>query len=146
MYNKILIPLDGSKRAERILPHVEKLADEFNAEVIFLQVVDPNRALIVVEDAAYYSVDAFEQITKEAKAYLDGLQSEACAKGIRAKTKVLNGPVVQTILNLAEAEEVDLIALASHGRTGLARVFYGSVAAGLLNRADRPLFIIRARD
>lgn len=146
MYNKILIPLDGSKRAERILPHVEKLAYEFNAELIFLQVVDPNKALIVVDDAAYYSFEEFEQITEEAKTYLGGLQSETRAKGIRAKAKVLNGPVVQTILNHAKAEEVDLIALASHGRTGLARVFYGSVAAGLLNRGDHPLFIIRAQD
>jgi nucleotide-binding universal stress UspA family protein len=59
---------------------------------------------------------------------------------------VTYGPVVEGIINLAEKEGVDLIALASHGRGGLSRVFYGSVAAGLLHRVDRPLLIIRSRE
>lgn len=54
------------------------------------------------------------------------------------------GPVVEEIAQSAEREEADLIAMASHGRTGLARVFYGSVAAGVLHRLDRPLFLIRS--
>jgi len=53
--------------------------------------------------------------------------------------------VVDAILQSAEQEKVDLIAMSSHGRGGLARVFYGSVAAGLLQRVDRPLLIIRSR-
>jgi len=54
--------------------------------------------------------------------------------------------VVEGIINMAAREGVDLIALASHGRSGLSRVFYGSVAAGLLHRVDRPLLIIRSRN
>jgi nucleotide-binding universal stress UspA family protein len=56
------------------------------------------------------------------------------------------GPVVRTILDVAQRENVDLIAMASHGRTGLARVYYGSVAAGVLHQVDRPLLLIRAED
>ena len=57
---------------------------------------------------------------------------------------VADGPVVTSIINIASQEDVDLIALASHGRSGLARVYYGSVAAGILQRVDRPLLLIRS--
>jgi nucleotide-binding universal stress UspA family protein len=95
MYNTILVPLDGSKRAEAILAHVEQLAHRFGASVVLLQVIEP---------------------------------------------------VVNTIIEAAKSEEADLIALASHGRTGLSRVYYGSVAAGVLHRVDRPLLLVRSRD
>ena len=65
--------------------------------------------------------------------------------GINSKIHVIYGPLLEGILNIAAQEDVDLIALASHGRGGLARVFYGSVAAGLLHRVDRPLLVIRSR-
>ncbi len=58
----------------------------------------------------------------------------------------MQGPPVEAIIAMAKEENVDLIALASHGRSGLARVFYGSVAAGILHRADRPLLLIRASE
>ena len=54
-------------------------------------------------------------------------------------------PSAKEILRVAEGEKVDLIAICSHGRGGLSRLFYGSVASGVLNRADRPLLVIRAR-
>ena len=58
---------------------------------------------------------------------------------------VAKGPAVERILQIAEEENADLIAMASHGGGGLTRVFYGSVAAGVLNRANRPLLVIRSR-
>ena len=67
-------------------------------------------------------------------------------RGIEAKSVVESGPVVSVILDVAEREKADLVAMASHGRTGLSRVFYGSVAAGILHKADRPLLLIRAQD
>jgi nucleotide-binding universal stress UspA family protein len=80
----------------------------------------------------------------EANAYVAKLTGGFRTKGLDASPLVKYGPVVQTILEVAEQEKADLIAMASHGRTGLARVFYGSVAAGVLQRADRPLLLIRA--
>jgi nucleotide-binding universal stress UspA family protein len=55
-----------------------------------------------------------------------------------------DGPIVEEIINIADRENVDLIAMASHGRTGLPRAFYGSVAAGILHRIDRPLLLVRS--
>ncbi|CAN5860041.1 hypothetical protein BH10CHL1_BH10CHL1_47010 [soil metagenome] len=87
-----------------------------------------------------------ERLSEAAKAYLTDLQAKLREQKIEATICVENGPAVFAILSVAEREQTDLIALASHGHTRLARVFYGSVAAGILNRADRPLLIIRAQD
>lgn len=147
MYHKILIPLDGSKRAEKILPHVEHLALTEKARVVLLQVI-PFPML-----SEGYADVAFEQILEENKrhsddalAYLTALEGEFREKGIDAACIVENGPIVDGIIRVAQRENTDLIAMASHGRTGLSRVFYGSVAAGILNAVDRPLLLIRARN
>ena len=147
MYQKILVPLDGSKRAERILPYVEELSNKFGSRLVLLQVIEPSVVLAAPYDMGhYYDINQIERITEEAKVYLRGLQGELQAKGIDAETLIDNGPVVTCILEEAVRKNVDLIAMASHGRTGLARAFYGSVAAGILHQADRPLLLVRAQE
>lgn len=149
MYKKILVPLDGSHRAEAILPYVEELARCTEAEVILLQVIEP---VYIYADAHGYvadvSVDANQRVTQieDAKSYLDGLCGEFRNKGIPGKSLVEEGPVVGRIIDVADREGADLIAMASHGRSGLSRVFYGSVAAGVLQQVDRPLLLIRAKE
>jgi nucleotide-binding universal stress UspA family protein len=149
MYKTIIVPLDGSKRAERILPYVEKLAFGFDSKLVFLQVVESDFAYTI--PYSYTTNVDLEKAKREklrgiAETYLSGLQGEFREKGIQASFMVTEGPVVKTIINLAEREGADLIAMASHGHTGLTRVFYGSVAAGVLHQVDRPLLIIRAED
>ena len=145
MYHKILVPLDGSKRAEKILPHVEELAKRYQAKVILLQVVEYKA--ITTTEGAYITLSdqEFDQAKNQAETYLEGIQGEFREKNIESRTLVIHDPVVEGIISIAAQEGVDLIALASHGRGGLSRVFYGSVAAGLLHRVDRPLLIIRSR-
>jgi len=147
MYNVILVPLDGSARAEAILPHVDNLARAYQAKVILLQVVEPE-PLIVGPDVVYPIVnqEMMAERTKAAEAYLAKRRAEFEKEGIEVETRVAHGPVVEEIINRAERSKVDLIAMASHGRTGLSRVFYGSVAAGVLHKVDRPLFLIRSSD
>jgi len=147
MYDKILVPLDGSPRAERILPHAEALAQKFGSQLVLLQVVEPIVSTVMSENLVpYYDTEMVNGWLAEAKTYLAALQANLRTRGIEAKTRVENGPVVLSILNVATQENADLIALASHGRRGLARVFYGSVAAGILNQADRALLLIRAQE
>ena len=147
MYQTVLVPLDGSKRAETILPHVEELARQSHAKVVFLEVLEPNAAMVTPYDMVpYIDAEALEQRKAEATTYLAGMVGEMREKGIDAKKVVEQGPIVRTILDVAERENADLIAMASHGRSGLARVFYGSVAAGVLQSADRPLLIVRAQE
>ncbi len=145
MYKTILVPLDGSKRAENILKHVEQLAFCYGAKVVFLQVLKPpTRTDYAIPHPEIYERQLDDQL-KEAKEYLDGHKGQFREKNIESKSQVVFGSVVKEILRVAEGEKVDLIAICSHGRGGLSRLFYGSVASGVLNRVDRPLLVIRAR-
>jgi nucleotide-binding universal stress UspA family protein len=123
------------------------LARCYQAKVILIQVVEPE-PLIVGPDVVYPVVnqEMMAERTKTAEAYLAKRRAEFEERGIQVETYVAHGPVVEEIINRAERSKVDLIAMASHGRTGLSRVFYGSVAAGVLHKVDRPLFLIRSSD
>ena len=145
MYHKILVPLDGSKRAERILPHVEQLAHDNKATVIFLTVFSAPR-VFGYDDMQYaHFQNEIEGARKEAEQYVKGLAGEFRAKGIETRHQAVMGSVVKEILDAAQREDVDLVAMCSHGRGGMSRLFYGSVASGVLNRIDRALLIIRSR-
>jgi nucleotide-binding universal stress UspA family protein len=147
MYNYILVPLDGSNRAEAILPHVEELGKRYDAQVIFLRVVEPMPISVGPGEASMLvPQEEIDRLTEQAVAYLAILQEQFRAKDIEARTCVYYGPVVQAIIDAAECECADLIAMASHGRSGTSQVFYGSVAVGVLHRADRPLLLVRSRD
>ena len=145
MYEKILVPLDGSKRAEMIRPHVRELASRFQATVILIMVIEYIYADGIGETYISRSEENFKAKLKDSQLYLDGIASKFRDKGIACKTLVAHGPVVEKIIETANTEDVDLIAMTSHGYGGLSRIFYGSVAAGILNRVDRPLFIVRSR-
>jgi nucleotide-binding universal stress UspA family protein len=145
MYNIILVPVDGSKRAERILPYVEELACARESIVIFMQVVEPELAVTNSNEIPpYLDMEKSDRIVAEAKDYLTSLVGEMRDKGLAAKYVIEYGPIVRAILDVAEREKASLIAMASHGRTGLARAFYGSVTAGVLQQTDRPLLLIRS--
>jgi len=147
VYKTILVPLDGSQRAEAILPHVKKLALRFGAQVIFVRIEE---GVVNVGYDAVVDLTAIregrEQLKKNAKSYLSGLERDFNEMNIGTKKCVVLGPVVQSIIDVAEKENADLVAMASHGQKSLSRVFYGSVAAGVLNCIDRPLLIIRSRN
>ena len=146
MYDTILVPLDGSRRAEAILPHVEGVARSMGAKVLLLTAVE--HKVFVDAEGIRSQIDEgdYERRTKEANAYLENLETGIRAKDIHVEYRVEFGPAVESIIKVAEEVEAGLIAIASHGRSGLARVFYGSIAAGLLNAIDRPLLLIRSRD
>jgi nucleotide-binding universal stress UspA family protein len=145
MYQTILVPLDGSKRAESILSHAESIAKSNEAKVFFLKVEEEPIMLDrdeVIDVEKYHEV--FEKQNALSQAYLDDLQAGFHEKGIQAVTKLAFGSVVKAILNTAAETGTDLIAMATHGLSGLARVSYGSVAAGVLQAADIPILLIRS--
>ncbi|MEJ2709723.1 MAG: universal stress protein [Anaerolineales bacterium] len=147
MYKKILVPLDGSERAESILTHVKGLASCLESEVILLRVFKTDFSLV-----DYYGHDPkfYEAIRANCKdeilAYLTEIQAEQLGTGLKVRRLAEEGPVIDTILSVADRESADLIAMSSHGRTGLSRVIYGSVAAGVLCKVDRPLLLIRREE
>jgi len=150
MYKTILVPLDGSELAESVLPHVEGLAKLFGSTIILVHVLELTHLVGQPKGDIY---DSLPQMTaaevndqmSEARHYLDALVGRMKGLGIEARGVVEYGPVVTTIMRVARQMEVDLIAMASHGRGGLTDVYYGSVAGGVLQRIDRPLLIVRAQ-
>lgn len=142
--------MDGSTRAEKILPHVEALAAP-SATIILLQVVEPSMAEFAMGTDMMVSAQemqiywkALQAAEESAKAYLAKKQTQWRRKKFKVKTSVQRGAAVNAILKTAQKEKVDLVAMASHGRSGLTRVFYGSVANGVLHKIERPLLLIRA--
>jgi len=146
MYQKILIPLDGSKLAENALPHAESLANTYGASLVLLTVVHPPSVIGRTPSDVQIFQRAYDTIQEEAEIYLDGCKGKLREKNIHVVTQVTLGPVVADIINTAEKHAVDLVIIASHGRSGLGRVFFGSVAAGVLNRIEKPLLVIRSTE
>ncbi len=150
MYKTILVPLDGSELAETVLPHVEELARLFGSTVVLLSVLELPHLVGLPKGDLF---DALPQMTPaevnshlaEVRRYLDEKADQLKQSGVEARALVEYGPVVVTIMRAARQEDAGLIAMASHGRGGMADVYYGSVAAGVLQRIDRPLLIVRAQ-
>jgi len=137
MYKKILVPLDGSKRAEAILPHVKNLALCFKAEVILFIVMELGHLLVhdeIIGMSTYQ--ERLDQQIKEIESYLASLLEQFREEDIKVQTLIGDGPVVKAILDAAKSENADLLAMAS----------YGSISAGVLQRIDRPLLLIRSRN
>ena len=145
MYKTILVPLDGSKRAEGIMSHVEQLALRYRAKIILLKIVRSPKLTSYASSEVRLFQEKFEELKKDAENYLTAVKGEFREKGIDTRARVTTGPVVKEILDAAERENADLIAICSHGRGGLSRMFYGSVATGIMHRVDRPLLLIRCR-
>jgi len=140
------VPLDGSQRAELILPHVDALAKCFKSQVILLNVIEPVHVLSSSAPVDWVETAVEAEEVENAEIYLHRIETRFQEQGIQVESFVMDGSPVKEIIKLATEEDVDLIAIASHGYTGLARVFYGSVAVGLVHHTDRPLLIIRAND
>lgn len=134
MYESILVPLDGSKCAESILSHVEEMAGKLGARVILLTCIE--QQLVFSGDLEISAItqtgEDMAQRTHAAKSYLQQVQTRLEQQGIKGSTAIMQGPPVEAILTAAAHENASLIAIASHGRSGFGRVFYGSVAAGIL--------------
>jgi nucleotide-binding universal stress UspA family protein len=145
MYKKILVPLDGSKRSEMILPHVQDLASRYQATVIFLMALEYTFATGVEGAFIEFNEKDFNRKQDEVKSYLKKIADKFTKEKIEAETRIASGPAVAAIIETASKDNVDLIAMTSHGGGSLSRVFYGSVASGVLNRVDRPLLVIRTR-
>jgi nucleotide-binding universal stress UspA family protein len=141
MYKRALIPLDGSMVAESIIPFVLEVAGPLDMEVALLRVVIPVPPMtvegtqVVIEDAGRLRADAEE--------YLASIAAELRAKGVRVTTAVRRGEPVAEILAGAREVDADLIAMTTHGRSGLSRLLFGSVAAAVLSHAEVPVFLMR---
>ena len=149
MYKKILVPLDGSKLAESVLPHVESLARcSPGAEVMLVSVTERVTGFRVVDD---YSEPSGERLAPEAvgkqeraaRKYLGRIAKDLEAKGMKVLTEVLLGKPAEEITLFATNEGCDLIVMASHGRSGPSRWAHGSVAEKVFRANCAPLLMVK---
>ena len=147
MYKTILVPLDGSLRSEAILPHVESLALHLRCSIILLYVDETSDLKLERDEVVDVNqfLESHRQQVKSTQAYLQNIIDKWRTVDIVAKMQIKRGNVVGHIIDTAKQERVDLVAMASHGKGGMERAFYGSVAIGVLNQIDRPLLLIRSR-
>lgn len=144
MYKRILVPLDGSKLAERILPHAQAIAKGTGAEVILMRAV-PTLILGVAAIASPAEAKKWVDTEQAAAAkYLEGVAKHLRDAGQSTKLAVLGGEPAVEILTAAEKENVDLIAMMSHGVTGFSKFEHGSVTEKILKHATRPVLMVRA--
>ncbi len=148
MYNNILVPVDGSKLAESVLPHVEALANGCEVRnVTFLQAVEPFYMPTSGEGGYAFTeqdVQKFDsQNIQDARDYMKKLTAKLSYKPA-VKTVVLRGHSAEVIADYAAKNNVDLIIISTHGRSGVSRWVWGSVADRVLRSSCVPVFMIRA--
>lgn len=146
MYQKVLIPLDGSPFAERVLSHIEWLTSPQAAEIILLHVVRPPTYVVGPEAMAPLEPIDATYAEKDAEAYLKQVKGELREMGLQAHTQIGDGDVASTICGVADAQDADLIAMTTHGRSGVSRWAFGSVADRVIRSAPQPIFLVRGTD
>jgi len=143
MYQRVLVPLDGSDVAETILPFVEKVAGPLDAEVLLLRVVEPIAAAVGLASGEVGAADRLLEHRMAARRYLQALAERFAARGLRVRTRAALGVPATEIVATAEAERADLIAMTTHGRSGVRRLVFGSVAEEVLRAAAVPVLLFR---
>lgn len=151
MFERILVPLDGSKVGEAALDHVEqliaKMAPSVKTEVILFQALTSLAHYVIAGEASVqvpYTDKEIAYITKKAKEYLSTAGECLKSKGINIKTKVATGKAAEEIVKAADESKADLIAMSTHGRSGLSRLTFGSITDKVLKTANVPVLVVRA--
>ncbi len=149
MYKKIMVPLDGSELAECVLPHVETVVKGCDSpEVLLVRAVEPIAIPYGRETARITSMEqlkAFEAHSKvEAEKYLKEIVARLAKAGVNAKTAVIYGKAAEALSDFATENRTDLVVIATHGRSGISRWAWGSIADRLVRSVCAPVLIVRA--
>ena len=143
--DKILVTLDGSQFSEAIIPHVEKLAKSMNSEVTLLRVIESAKLpqLAAYSDREKYEKDFMAKMEREAERYLDKKRTALESKGVKVNSVFLTGKPVETILQYSEEKSANLVALTTHGFSGISKWAYGSVASKIIEGSPKPILLVR---
>jgi nucleotide-binding universal stress UspA family protein len=139
MYRSILIPLDGSEIAETILPEIEHFAPDYSTRIVVVRVC---QAQAMTER---YASEVQSRVVQEVEAYLEDMKARLNAKGFTVELHICSGAAAWEILDLSERTDVDLIAMSTHGRSGIGRWLLGSVAEKVLRHSRKPVLLLPAK-
>lgn len=155
MYKRVMVPLDGSKLAECVLPHVESVVKGCNSpEVVFVRVVEPalepygpttdGASIISEKDAEAIRSKRDSQQKTEAEEYLDSLTGRLKYENAVVRSVIISGKPADSLADYARENDVDLIIMSTHGRSGISRWVWGSTADRVLRSSCVPVMMIRA--
>lgn len=144
---QILVPLDGSSVSEQVLPIVTMLARGLGSRVALLRVLETDALPTTLDPDQQLKLDQLvAQAQERSLEYLQSLQARLQGDGVEATTDVLPGSPAEAIVFLAHSLGADLIAMCTHGRSGLERLIWGSVAEKVLQTADCGLLLVRGQE
>jgi len=151
MFERILVPLDGSQVGEAALSHVERLVSKIGpkvkTEVILFQVISSLSHYVIAGEASVqvpYTDREVAQIKRKVKEYLEKAGEGLRSMRVTIKTQVATGKAAEEIIKAAEELKVDLIAMSTHGRSGLSLLTFGSITGKVLRTSGVPVLVIRA--
>jgi nucleotide-binding universal stress UspA family protein len=143
MYDRILVPTDGSEGVTKTLEHALELARNHDATIHALYVVDRRFELAADEDRA----DLVERLTERGEAAVSSVAERANEAGVDVVTEVREGVPYKTILDYAATVDADVITMGTHGRTGRDRLAHlGSVTDRVVENATVPVFVVNIGD
>lgn len=145
----IAVALDGSVYAEAALPYAREMARAFDAELLLVRVAETSQiyGIMGAEPVGVASAEAFNEITeqlgKDARDYLEAKAAQLRQDGITVRTETLEGFAADQLMALERDMPIDVIVMATHGRSGLGRLVFGSVADRILKNGTTPILMIR---
>ena len=141
MFTRLLIPLDGSKTAEQVMPWARAFAEGFKLPVELLAVIDVE-ALLTSADRARHLDKLVETLTRESKANLERISGRFV--GTKVRRSIEQGGAAELIVKKAKSGKTTLIAMTTHGRSGVNRWLLGSVAEKVLRATTNPVLLVKA--
>jgi nucleotide-binding universal stress UspA family protein len=146
MYKKIMVPLDGSELAECVLPHVGAFIQEFKISDVTLIRVEPPEPMYHAEFPmpAHIAAERESAVKSLAKDYLNQVMNRIEDNGTIFHLEVIIGNVVASLIDYTEQNDIDLILIATHGRSGVSRWVRGSIADRILRSSNIPVLMVRA--
>ena len=145
MFQRILVPLDGSEHSKQALPFAVDLARQSGGTIVLAQAVHTSFAAL--PDSYMATPDIYEQMMTQARseavANLQAVADELAAQGVKVETVVLEGEPATEIIDYEDQGQIDLVVMSTHGRSGLTRFVYGSVAERVLRHGTKPVLLIR---
>lgn len=150
MFKHLLVPLDGSHLAEAALPAAMELAAQFDSQITLLRIIQPTHLIMTAADGSLYTdllTELRQQTETDARQYLHSHLNKLRQQGYRVEMQLNEGEAVaENILETAERKNADTIVMSTHGRGGISRWVFGSVADRVLRQATIPVLLIRAHE
>lgn len=144
-HKRALVALDGSPSSEAVLRFLLEIAGPLDMTVLLVRVLEPVPP-VVIEGSRHMVLEDLEGRRRDAEEYLAPIAAALRAQGVETTWEVRRGHPAEEIIAAAREQHADLIAMATHGRTGLGRLLFGSVAEVVLRHAPVPVFMIRQPD